>query len=343
MPKTYKLTYTKRLFTRNPSKKWIISGLCGVILGIGVGSVPYLIREEADNDKTQTRAKILERSLTAYKALNSILFRAIALKEEFDKTYFSNAPEKEERASFLKSELKSMKTEFSATEKQIAKLENREERDLNVALVLPEQCPSGGEVEQGRRILVKGKVTDPNGSPAAGVQVRITDSYEGVTNQDGEYIIESVPKGRHFIQAFWGNETSPERRINVEGDSNRIDEIVFPAFVEDMLFCKEIQKKRSTGDRTEYVIIGSDDEFQREVGKVVCFTKLVGLGKNTKVEHRWFWKDELLLQVPLEVRADNWRTYSSKQILPEQVGTWRVEVAMAGEDTVLASRTFNVR
>lgn len=346
MSRTYRLKYTKRLFTNTNSKRWFIITLgfiSAFVLGIAVGYLTFSIIREVDIAKKRERIVKLKESSEAYKEINSILLNAIDLNAEYQKAYFSSSPQRQDKISGLKSELRSLKDQFRSIEAQIAVLENRKQEDLNIDFVLPERSFSGDRIEEKKLGMVKDKVIDGDGSPLAGVEIKIQNSYEGVTNQEGEYVIEDAPKDQPSILASLENETPEKKRSVINDARNSVHEIVSPHLVKDMILCKGIEKRKSPDGGTEYIIIGADDEFEREVGRVVCYTEIKGARKNSAIEHRWFWEDQLLSRIRLEVKADSWRTYSSKQIMPEKVGTWRVEVTGADDNTVLASRTFTVR
>ncbi len=75
------------------------------------------------------------------------------------------------------------------------------------------------------------------------------------------------------------------------------------------------------------------DRFPSTVGKVYTFTRVVGAEGETVVKHLWFYGDRLMAEVTLPVRSANWRTYSSKIILPGWKGKWRVDITT--EDGIL--------
>lgn len=71
---------------------------------------------------------------------------------------------------------------------------------------------------------------------------------------------------------------------------------------------------------------------------VYFFTELVDLGGRT-VTHRWLHNGEVMAEVTLTPGSDRWRTWSSKNLVPEWTGSWTVQVVNdAGE--VLAEKSF---
>lgn len=63
-----------------------------------------------------------------------------------------------------------------------------------------------------------------------------------------------------------------------------------------------------------------------DVGEVYCFTRVVGAESDTVVSHVWLWQGREMAKVALTVKSNNWRTWSSKRILPEWRGDWTVSV-----------------
>jgi hypothetical protein len=75
---------------------------------------------------------------------------------------------------------------------------------------------------------------------------------------------------------------------------------------------------------------------------IFFFTELRGLGGHT-VSHRWSRHGETVGELPFEVgEGTDWRVYSSKEIGPEGVGAWSVQV-VDEQGRVLESVDFVVR
>jgi hypothetical protein len=88
--------------------------------------------------------------------------------------------------------------------------------------------------------------------------------------------------------------------------------------------------------------VGTDSVFDAGVGKLYCFTKIVGMADTSEISHVWFYEDKEMTKVDLAVKAKTWRTWSAKTILPEWKGAWRVEVHDQ-EDNILASISFTLK
>jgi len=68
------------------------------------------------------------------------------------------------------------------------------------------------------------------------------------------------------------------------------------------------------------------DSYPAQQAKLYCFTKIVGAEGETEVTHVWWYKEKEMARVTLPVRSASWRTNSSKNILPEWSGAWKVQV-----------------
>ncbi len=42
--------------------------------------------------------------------------------------------------------------------------------------------------------------------------------------------------------------------------------------------------------------------------------------------HRWYYQQQLQTEAVLTIEDSPWRTYSEKWLLPEQLGSWRVQI-----------------
>ncbi|HSH71251.1 MAG TPA: DUF2914 domain-containing protein [Deferrisomatales bacterium] len=87
--------------------------------------------------------------------------------------------------------------------------------------------------------------------------------------------------------------------------------------------------------------VGTANTFPADVGRVYAYTRVVGAAGEGSVTHVWYYAGQVKAQVQLAVRSDDWRTWSSKTILPGWTGEWLVEVQGA-DGRVLASVPFQV-
>ena len=102
-------------------------------------------------------------------------------------------------------------------------------------------------------------------------------------------------------------------------------------------FCQEVQPDtaanplslevlticRSVVDR---IPLGSASEYSVGIGKLYCFTKVVGARTDTKIVHNWYRNGKLKARVELPVQSASWRTWSLKEIQAADAGDWMVEV-----------------
>ncbi|MBW1997646.1 MAG: DUF2914 domain-containing protein [Deltaproteobacteria bacterium] len=72
--------------------------------------------------------------------------------------------------------------------------------------------------------------------------------------------------------------------------------------------------------------IDANTRFASPVEKLYCFTRIVGATTPTSVTHVWYFGDMERARVTLKVGSASWRTYSSKIILPHEIGEWHVNV-----------------
>jgi hypothetical protein len=81
--------------------------------------------------------------------------------------------------------------------------------------------------------------------------------------------------------------------------------------------------------------------FPVSVGRLYCFTKIVGAETPTQVTHVWYFGDVERARVNLSIGGASWRTYSSKVIQEHEIGDWRVDVLDAS-GTVKATLIFTI-
>jgi hypothetical protein len=72
--------------------------------------------------------------------------------------------------------------------------------------------------------------------------------------------------------------------------------------------------------------VDSAASFPASVGRLYFFTRITGAQEPTQVIHAWYYGDAERARVTLSVNGSNWRTYSSKVIQVQEIGSWRVEV-----------------
>ncbi|MGH8397887.1 MAG: DUF2914 domain-containing protein [Gammaproteobacteria bacterium] len=73
--------------------------------------------------------------------------------------------------------------------------------------------------------------------------------------------------------------------------------------------------------------------------QVFFFSVLKGATGQT-ITHRWVFDGKTMAEVKFEPKANHWRVWSDKTLLPSQTGTWTVDV-VDGSGNVLTSKTFD--
>jgi hypothetical protein len=73
----------------------------------------------------------------------------------------------------------------------------------------------------------------------------------------------------------------------------------------------------------------------------VLLYKTVEYQEQTLISHVWYYNDTQMAIVDLAVNASPWRTWSSKRIVKDWTGTWRVDVVSAS-GKIICSEKFVV-
>ncbi len=87
--------------------------------------------------------------------------------------------------------------------------------------------------------------------------------------------------------------------------------------VSDAVICREVIDKAP---------VGTGEIFSNDIEQLACYTRIVGASHDTEVIHNWYFEEKIISTVNLPVRSSNWRTFSSKTIVPRYKGNWKVEV-----------------
>jgi len=105
--------------------------------------------------------------------------------------------------------------------------------------------------------------------------------------------------------------------------------------VERAQFTSGIKAKEPTNVLNETIF--SNGQNTR---KIYFFTELKGLTGST-VRHQWYYKRQLVVEIPIHVQGDRWRSYSTKHIPSSMQGKWTVKVQDENENTLTkASFTY---
>lgn len=104
--------------------------------------------------------------------------------------------------------------------------------------------------------------------------------------------------------------------------------------VAEIRICRDV-------DRDARAPLDEGGAFPAGVERLYCFTRLVGAADTTQVTHLWLHEGQTRGKVPLPVRSPDWRTWSSKSILPRWTGDWEVRV-LDRDGLVLGSAGFRL-
>ncbi len=81
--------------------------------------------------------------------------------------------------------------------------------------------------------------------------------------------------------------------------------------------------------------------FPSNIGTLYCFTHITNIPSEGTIHHIWYFGNVEIARVDLSISPPQWRTWSSKIILPEMKGIWRVEVVYG--DYVLKTLPFTIQ
>lgn len=87
---------------------------------------------------------------------------------------------------------------------------------------------------------------------------------------------------------------------------------------------------------SERAPIDTVDVYPAQTGKLYCFTKIEGAVGDTSIDHVWLYQGKEMARITLAVRSAKWRTYSSKNIVPEWKGEWQVQIVDASGNELTA-------
>lgn len=102
--------------------------------------------------------------------------------------------------------------------------------------------------------------------------------------------------------------------------------------VETLQFGTDVQSRE---------VVGADTAFASSIGSVYCFTRITGVQDTATITHVWYYDDDEQARVELPVRGTNWRTWSSKTVLPSWTGRWSVDV-LGPDGEVLRTEYFTI-
>ena len=104
--------------------------------------------------------------------------------------------------------------------------------------------------------------------------------------------------------------------------------------VKDIKICKYIKQRTP---------VGSDVVFTNNVDSLYCYTKIQNTGKKTEIKHIWYYEGQIMTQVRYNAKkSSNYRSWTKKTILPNQIGFWRVDI-QDNNGTIIATKGFEIK
>jgi Protein of unknown function (DUF2914) len=85
--------------------------------------------------------------------------------------------------------------------------------------------------------------------------------------------------------------------------------------------------------------VGVNAEFEASAGKVSCWTKVTSSQAPTSLKHIWYKDDKKVFELPLVLKSQSGRLWSTKSV---STGNWKVEI-VDDAGTVVKSGTFIVK
>ena len=96
--------------------------------------------------------------------------------------------------------------------------------------------------------------------------------------------------------------------------------------VDELAVCTSVEERQP---------VGTDTSFVKTIGQLYCFVKVSSESDSTSVFHTWIYNDKEMAKVELSVKGKTWRTWSSKRVVEEWVGNWKVIVSSATGDVLM--------
>ncbi|MFC1798894.1 DUF2914 domain-containing protein [Thermodesulfobacteriota bacterium] len=90
-----------------------------------------------------------------------------------------------------------------------------------------------------------------------------------------------------------------------------------PIDVADAVICRGVANHKAVDPATR---------FSSSVGKLYCFSRLVGAKNATHITHVWYYGNVERARLSLPVKSADWRTFSTKKIRLREAGVWHVDI-----------------
>ncbi len=99
--------------------------------------------------------------------------------------------------------------------------------------------------------------------------------------------------------------------------------------IQRAVICEKVEHRTPWGIREAY---------PSTIGNLFCFTHLKEVPSEGTIYHVWYYGKTEIAKVGLSISPPRWRTWSSKIIVPDWKGDWKVEIVLG--DHILKTLTF---
>lgn len=105
----------------------------------------------------------------------------------------------------------------------------------------------------------------------------------------------------------------------------------------------KLEKAVMCVDVKDRMPVGEAKEFPSSTKKVFCFTIIEGAKEPSQIMHVWQFKGNKVGEITLPIKTIKWRTWSTKNILPTQVGPWAVDIVDTASKKVIGTVQFTIK
>ncbi|MFH1319372.1 MAG: DUF2914 domain-containing protein [Bacteroidota bacterium] len=232
------------------------------------------------------------------------------------------------------------------------------------------------------QLNITGKILfdEQPGKPAPGTKIFITDKSTSVTNQtvtdkNGNFSFKKLPGSQNYDITLLLDKNLTISKQEIPGEKQKEEvkptaKTGTPDKTKTTTPPKESSRTVGKGIKTKPVIIKENPadagsitldqaiicrsvenltpvnegtDFPSNTGRLYLFTNVtLDAGVSSSVYHAWYYGNQEMGKVKLEVAGPHWRTYSYKTINPSSTGDWRVDVT-TDDNKVIKSVSFQIK
>ncbi len=161
---------------------------------------------------------------------------------------------------------------------------------------------------------------------------------EAVPDTDGiEDIKQRISALENKIEALTESYTAmSERWVNLTTKilaEKSLPEKQPPEISAEVLIARSISKHQA---------VDAGTNFSKDVGILYCWSLIRAGNIPVTIKHIWYFENKKIVEIPLIVKSKSYRTFSSKEILPEWTGQWRVDI-VDDNNKVIQTAKFSVQ